>query len=129
MGGDYDYGDIGKVEAVALVMVPVTDIDVAIEFYVETLGMRLEKRSGLMALVSAIGNGRLLLIEPEAGSALITGGHTGIVFTTSSVYDLHRRMVDQGVVFTRKPMVTRLGLEVEFEDQDGNRMTVIEYSI
>ena len=55
------------------------------------------------------------------------GGPTGIILTTESIYDLHRKLVDRGVRFAVKPEKRRVGgLIAIFLDQDGNQIAVVE---
>jgi hypothetical protein len=56
-----------------------------------------------------------------------TGGPTGIILTTESIYDLHRKLVDRGVRFAVKPEKRRIGgLMAIFLDQDDNQIAVVE---
>ena len=54
------------------------------------------------------------------------GIDTGIYLRTDSPYDLHRRLVDEGVIFVMDPKRTDLGLITSFKDDDGNIIYAIE---
>ena len=54
------------------------------------------------------------------------GSDTGIYLRTDSVYDLHRRLIDEGVIFVLDPKRTNLGLTTSFKDDDGNIINAIE---
>ena len=54
------------------------------------------------------------------------GIDTGLYLRTDSPYDLHRRLVDEGVIFVMDPKRTHLGLITSFKDDDGNVLYAIE---
>jgi uncharacterized glyoxalase superfamily protein PhnB len=51
------------------------------------------------------------------------------MLSCDSIYDLHRRLVDEGVTFKLKPQRQPWGgLMAVFLDQDGNELMVLEGS-
>ena len=64
------------------------------------------------------------LIRLEKRDAV--GIDTGLYLRTDSPYDLHRRLVDEGVIFVMDPKRTHLGLITSFKDDDGNIIYAIE---
>jgi catechol 2,3-dioxygenase-like lactoylglutathione lyase family enzyme len=113
------------------VIVPVSDQDRALEFYVEKLGF--EKRSD-----TPFGNGeRWLEVAPPGAATTIalmppregetTGIATRVAFTSEDIDADHARLVAQGV--DADEAVMRMGGPVPpmffFRDQDGNRSFVV----
>lgn len=129
-GGDfYDLGR-GRIKRVWLVVVPVRDLDEAMEYYQEVLGMpvRLDARKDNWVEVGAADPlARIALQVPDKDDRRQPGGDTGLVLATDSLFDLHRRLVDEGVEFLVKPERRPWGgLLAVFQDLYGNRFTVVE---
>jgi len=130
MGGElYDLGR-GTLKRVWNTRVPVKDLDEAVDFYQEVFGLvlRVDARGENRAIMGAEDPlGRLELYVPGPGDARQPGGDTGVVFATDSIYDLHRRLVDEGVNFLLKPEKQPWGaVMVVFEDLYGNIFTALE---
>jgi catechol 2,3-dioxygenase-like lactoylglutathione lyase family enzyme len=122
-----------RISKIGVVIVPVSDQDRAIEFYVETLGF--EKRSDV-----PFGNGyrwvevapadavtTIAIVPPPPGRA-IGKVETGIALHTDDVDADHADMKARGVDVD--PEVSRMGDPVPpmfwFRDQDGNTLMVVE---
>ena len=103
-----------------MVSVPSRDVPRAVRFYCGLLRMEEIRQSADEALLS-FGNDLMLITRSDAA-----GIDTGLYLGTDSVYDLHRRLVDEGVVFVLDPVRTHLGLETSFMDDDGNLIHAIE---
>jgi catechol 2,3-dioxygenase-like lactoylglutathione lyase family enzyme len=120
-----------NITAVGTVMIPVTDQDRALEFYVEKLGF--EKRADI-----PFGNGErwvevapvgatttLALTLPRAGDP--TGVDTRVAFTTTDVDADHSDLRAHGVDVDAEVM--RMGNPVPpmffFRDQDGNSLLIV----
>lgn len=130
MGGElYDLGR-GTLKRVCTTRVPVKDLDEAVGFYQETFGLALQVdgRSVNRVVMGADDPlGRLELYVPGPGESRQPGGDTGVVFATDSIYDLHRRLVDEGVNFLLKPEKQPWGgVMVVFEDLYGNIFTALD---
>ena len=119
-GGNFIYTDEGIPSGIALVSVPSRDVPRAVRFYCGLLRMEEIRQSADEALLS-FGNDLMLITRSDAA-----GIDTGLYLGTDSVYDLHRRLVDEGVVFVLDPVRTHLGLETSFMDDDGNLIHAIE---
>jgi catechol 2,3-dioxygenase-like lactoylglutathione lyase family enzyme len=112
MGGEVDYQNRGKITRVWITAIPVSNLDDAVEFYDEMLGfpVLLDSRENNWV---EFGNddplGKIALYVPSVHDKEQPGGDTGIVFETDSIYELHRRLVDDGVRFKIKPRRQKWG--------------------
>jgi catechol 2,3-dioxygenase-like lactoylglutathione lyase family enzyme len=129
MGGSERLRERGLLTRVWMAAVPVSDLDDALEFYMEALGLELRRRDGNWAeLGPAEPLAKVALYVPGKGERRQPGGPTGIVFSCDSMYDLHRELVDEGVLFKMKPERQSWGgLLAIFLDEDGNELTVMEH--
>jgi predicted enzyme related to lactoylglutathione lyase len=129
MGGDTQYDSRGILLGVSSVAIPVRDLASAVSFYEGTLGLTVQRdnRNENWVELGPIGVlGRVALYVPDKAGRR-TGGPTGIILTTESIYDLHRKLVDRGVRFAVKPEKRRIGgLIAIFLDQDDNQIAVVE---
>ena len=119
-GGNFIYTTEGLPTGVVLVTIPVRDVTRSVRFYNGLLGMAVEAQSDDHAVLSC---GKDLILIKKSDNA---GIETGIYFRTGSPYDLHRRLVDEGVVFVTDPKRTALGLITSFKDDDGNVINALE---
>jgi catechol 2,3-dioxygenase-like lactoylglutathione lyase family enzyme len=121
-----------QVSKLATVVVPISDSDRAIEFYVGTLG--LEKRTDV-----SMGNGyRWVEVAPEGAETTIAiapppeggsiGVETGIALQTDDIDAYHADLLARGVDADEE--ISRMGDPVPpmffFTDPDGNKLFVIE---
>lgn len=118
----------GRLTRVWMTGVPVRDLDAALDFYMQTLGLELRRRDGNWAeLGPSEPMGKVALYVPREGERQ-PGGVSGVVFSCDSMYDVHRRLVDEGVVFKVKPERQPWGgLMAVFLDPDGNELMVLEH--
>jgi len=118
----------GRLTRVWMVGVPVHDLDTALDFYMQRLGLELRRRDGNWAeLGPGEPMGKVALYVPREGERQ-PGGVSGVVFSCDSMYDMHRRLVDEGVVFKVKPEKQPWGgLMAVLLDQDGNELMVLEH--
>ncbi|MDH7507801.1 MAG: VOC family protein [Methanomassiliicoccales archaeon] len=130
MGGDSDYQNKGKITRVWMTRIPVRDLSSALFFYSEVLGLdiALDRRSeNWVELGPAEPMGKIALYVPSEFDKRQPGGPTGVVLETDSIYDLHRRLVDEGTRFIMKPQRQEWGgLMAIFADPDGNEICVVE---
>ena len=96
------------------------DIDNAVRFYNGLLKMELVSRSDTEAVIRS-GSSFLLLKKSQT-----VGVDTGLYLGTEDPFVFHRRMVDEGVVFTRHPERGHIGVYASFRDQDSNTLHVVE---
>ena len=114
------------------VIVPVSDQDRAVDFYVNTLGF--EKRADVpfgngdrwVEVVPPGATTAIALMPPREGEE--TGIQTRIALTTDDVDADHAYLLEQGV--DADPEVMRMGGPVPpmffFRDRDGNRLFIVE---
>jgi catechol 2,3-dioxygenase-like lactoylglutathione lyase family enzyme len=121
---------IGKV---GRVVVPVSDQDRAIEFYMEKLGFNLD------ADIPVDENYRWVEVSPPAGGTALAivpppphardriGIDTGVILTTDDIDEAHAELRRRGV---DTDDVSRMGDPVPpmlfFRDQDGNTLLIVE---
>jgi len=129
MGGDAPDTDRGSHLRVDAVMVPVSNLEQALEFYTGLLGLCVAedlRAQGRVELDLPEGGARIVLYIPEEGDEE-PGIRTGIVLATDSIYDFHKVMVDEGVEFVLKPERDRFGrLIVRILDVDGNELEIVD---
>jgi catechol 2,3-dioxygenase-like lactoylglutathione lyase family enzyme len=121
-----------RIEKIATVVVPVADVDRAIEFYVDTLGF--EKR------VDVPFGGQYRWVEVAPGDAITTialapppqgkpagDRETGISLYTDDIDELHADLQSRGVDVD--PEVSRMGGPVPplfwFRDPENNTLMVV----
>ena len=113
-GGEFDYTDEGLPETLSAVSVRCRDVEASEDFYCSLLGFRpAEEEKGLKVL------------KRGDATLILTGGFTepydtGIYFGVENPYDLHRRLIDEGVVFVRDPLNSPIGVYTSFRDPSGN---------
>lgn len=121
-----------NVAQVETVMVPVSDQDAAIEFYVETLGF--EKRADVpfgdgnrwVEVAPREGATSIALVEPREGEP--AGIETRVALGTSDIDADHASLRERGVDVDAEVM--RMGGPVPpmffFRDPDGNRLLIVQ---
>ncbi len=107
---------------ISYVNVFVADLDKAMEFYRDCLGLQLQYSSPEHGYASfAAGSVRLGVALPGAGHAELVGRHTGVGFEVADLEAEHTRLSGLGVRFTMPP--TRQpwgGTMAMIADLDGN---------
>jgi predicted enzyme related to lactoylglutathione lyase len=121
-----------RISDINLVIIPSTDQDRSIEFYVEQLGF--EKRTDIpfgdsyrwVEVYPPSGSTGIALAPPREGDA--TGVQTGISLTTTDIDATHAHMRSGGADVDAE--VARMGAPVPpmfwFRDPDGNTLMVVE---
>ena len=130
MGGEfYDLGR-GRLLGLWMTTVPVKDLEAAVEYYRDVLELvvLIDLRPQNWVEMGWQGSeGRLVLFVPAKDDPRQPGIDTGAVLATDSVFEVHRRLVDEGVNFIVKPeRRPPFGMMAVFEDLYGNRFTVME---
>ena len=121
-----------RISQVGTVMVPVSDQDRALEFYVGTLGF--EKRTDMpygdgdrwVEVAPAGGATTVALVRPRQGDPV--GVEAGVAFNTDDVDGVHATLRERGVDVDESVM--RMGDPVPpmfwFRDQDANRLLIVQ---
>lgn len=118
----------GRITRLWLTMINVSDMDRALEFYHQILGLPI-------ALVAQMFNHAEVGPEEPLAKIGIHAGEkkskrkrrTGVVFDTDDIYALYDRLRKQGVKFTLKP--TKMpwgGVVADFLDPDNNELEVVQ---
>jgi catechol 2,3-dioxygenase-like lactoylglutathione lyase family enzyme len=122
----------GQVSTISLVIIPSTDQDKAIEFYVGSLGF--EKRTDVpfgddyrwVEVYPPQGNTGIALAPPRPQDP--TAVQTGITLTTDDIDATHANFKSRGVDVDEE--VSRMGDPVPpmfwFRDPDGNTLMVVQ---
>jgi catechol 2,3-dioxygenase-like lactoylglutathione lyase family enzyme len=130
MGGEMPYIEKGNVKRVWISSVPVRDLDKAIDFYVDVLGLDLvaeSKESKWAEVGGPEPTAKIGLYVPKKNDRRQPGGDTGIVLEVDSIFEFHRRLVDEEVPFLLKPERRSWGgVMATFLDPDGNELTAVE---
>jgi lactoylglutathione lyase len=115
-----------RVDKIANVVIPTADVDRAIDFYVEKLGLEktADKRygeKGRWVTVAPAGSGGPQISLSPAGYGGEPGGFTGFVLETSDVEGTVEELKARGVNFTSEIRENKVGATMcDFEDPDGN---------
>ncbi|OPY32534.1 MAG: Glyoxalase-like domain protein [Methanomassiliicoccales archaeon PtaU1.Bin124] len=129
MGGEfYDMGR-GRLTRLWKARVPVKDLSIAVEFYRDVLELEVlidDTPHGWVEIGWGKDDGSIILYVPEKDDKRQPGGDTGIVFATDSLFEVHRRLVDEEVEFVVKPERRPWGLIAIFLDPYGNELTVLD---
>jgi len=121
----------------------VSDHDIAIDFYVNTLGFKVnEKASGGKTGVSWVevgltddkdcwsrGKNCIALIRFEDTEGLVDriGGYTGIIFETGDIKASYETLKERGVQFDWQPVLRPWGKsDAQFVDQDNNKLLLVD---
>ena len=120
----------GDVLRVWMVSIPVSDLSAAVDFYTRALGLKLqlESQENKWAEVGPDEpSSKIALYVPSKDELRQPGGPSGVVLETDSIFEFHRRLVDEEVVFKMKPERRHWGgLMAVFVDPDGNEIQVVE---
>lgn len=113
---------------VGQLLIPVSDLDRAIAFYRDTLGVRFLFTAPPMMSFFQAGNVRLLVGVPEQEQLRQRGSM--VYFKVGDIEAVHRTLVSRGVIFSAAPHVVHrtptyeLRL-AEFRDPDGNQLALM----
>ena len=110
------------VQKIGQIGVPVKDLNRALNFYKEKLGLSLLFNTDRMAFFDCDGL-RLMLTLPEKEE--YAHPSSVIYFQVTDIKDTYERLVDQGVPFVDEPhVITKIGQTetwmVFFKDSEGN---------
>lgn len=119
-GGFFEYTVEGLPESLAGAFIPVMDTERSSRFYIRILKMDLISDDGEIAVVGR--KGFYLILKKSQ----TVGIDTGIIFGVDNPYDLHRRFIDENVVFVRDPLRGPIGVYTSFRDDDGNVLHAVD---
>lgn len=108
------------------VAVFVTDIERAVSFYADDLGLPLTKR-GSFGAEFMDGESHLGVhpaVHPDARA--MVGRHTGLTFQVENLLEFCERLHDRGVKFLNEPTQQSWGIMAMIADPDGNVMALWE---
>ncbi len=120
--------ETGRITRLWLTMIRVSDMDNALRFYKETLGLPIALDARMFNHAEVGPDEPLAKIGLHAtGKKSRRKRRTGIVFDTDNIYALYERLKKQGVRFTLKP--TKMpwgGIVADFLDPDNNELEVVQ---
>lgn len=130
MGGETPYVEKGNVKRVWISSIPVRDLERAVDFYVDVVGLELIVHDTVMSWVE-VGTkepmAKIGLYVPDKKERRQPGGPSGIVLEVDSIFEFHRRLVDEEVPFPLKPERRGWGgIMAIFLDPDGNEIMAVE---
>jgi catechol 2,3-dioxygenase-like lactoylglutathione lyase family enzyme len=109
------------------VTLPVRDMDRAIHFYTEVLGLKLAYRYGNHWASIELGKGLTIGLHPAHQTAPAAAGGPSIGLELSGpIEDAMRTLEGRGVSFQGAPDVGKSGKFVRFHDPDGNLLYLAE---
>jgi methylmalonyl-CoA/ethylmalonyl-CoA epimerase len=119
--------DLGSA-TVGQLLIPVTDLDRAIAFYRDVLGLRFLFQAPPKMSFFHAGNVRLLVGVPEPGTFAERGSM--VYFKVDDIHAVHRTLSARGIPFTAAPhLVHRAGTNelwlAEASDPDGNGLALM----
>jgi catechol 2,3-dioxygenase len=120
-------GDGSVVEELDHVYYWTGDMDRAVAFYREVLGLTLVRRDGENWAVFDAGGRRFALHGGIEGRPVSPGGATA-VFSVADLDRARARLADRGVEFGHEGDVQGYARFASFRDPDGNTVQIIEYA-
>ncbi len=120
MGGDYDHPEAVRITGIAMVSIPVKDLQRATEFYEEVLSLKVKEREADRTILSC-GMQNLVLQKSDE-----CGGDRGLFLATPIIYDVQKRLADMPVAILQPPLRRKDGLVSMIMDDDGNIIHIIE---
>ena len=104
----------------------VTDIDRAVSFYADDLGLTLSKRGSFGA--EFLEGGTRLGVHPAVhpDARALVGRHTGITFQVRNLLEFSERLHQRGVRFLNEPTQQSWGIMAMIADPDGNVIALWE---
>lgn len=119
-GGDFEYTDEGLPENITAVRIPTKDLSVGMKFYTNLLGMEVVTEKETYAVLKR--GAAVILMEVSDNVGIDTGFYIGV----DDPYSLHRRLIDEGVIFMVDPEASPVGVYTSFRDDDGNIIRAVD---
>ena len=116
---------------VAQLLVPVADLERAVPYYQDTLGLPFLFSAPPQMAFFQCGAVRLLVGVPTTTAHAARGGT--VYFRVPDIHAVHRTLAARGVVFQVPPHVVHRSTETElwlseFQDPDGNQLALLAES-
>lgn len=119
-GGEFYYTDEGLPETICAATIPSTDLVATAEFYHDMLDFEvLESQSKRLYMKR---KSCTLVFELKETAGIDTGIYIGV----DNPFDLHRRLIDEGVIFVRDPENSPVGVYTSFKDCCGNVINAVD---
>ena len=113
-----------RLSKIAVIMLGVADLNPAVGFYRDNLGLDLSASSGEFAFFAA-GGVTLALSTGLHKTLNAKPGPVEVVFSVDHVRTAYAELRDRGVLFTRDPhLVTGENWAANFADPDGHALSV-----
>jgi catechol 2,3-dioxygenase-like lactoylglutathione lyase family enzyme len=116
------------VRDVRVVSIPISDPERAKSFYVDQLGLRLERED------TSIPGIHWIQVQPEGSTTALTlvtwfdtmpaGSLQGLVLTCDDLQADYEQLLSRGVTFESPPQQNPWGAEAVLRDPDGNRIVL-----
>jgi catechol 2,3-dioxygenase-like lactoylglutathione lyase family enzyme len=111
-----------------VVTVPVSDVDLAIEFYAEKLGFHVDgdwKMDGGIRYVqlTPVGSGCSIVIGSNVSKAL-PGSIDSLLLVVENIHKVHDELVKKGIKVTDVEKMPWGAWHIYFSDPDGNKLTI-----
>lgn len=119
-GGHFEYTVEGLPQRLSASTVPVSSLERGRGFYCDLLGFEVFDSDDRSLYVR---RGDCTLILRVSASI---GIDTGIYIGVENPFDLHRRLIDENVVFVRDPMNSPIGVYTSFRDDDSNTIHAVD---
>jgi len=105
---------------------PVHDLQRAVEFYRDVLGLPVKLDLSSMGMVALkVGNNEPAIILKDIKK--FPEAKPTIWFTVESVEEEYAKLQEIGIGFLSEPFPIATGMAVEFEDPFGNRLGITDY--
>src|SRR5262245_38290633 len=113
-----------QLRGISAVMLGVRELKPAVEFYRDTLGLKVKMQEAQIALLEA-GPITLGLSPGHLRMAPQVAGATEVVFQVENVRAAHQALAQRGVVFLNEPrQATPTDWVVHFKDRDGHLLSL-----
>ena len=114
--------------SVGQLMLPVTDVDRAVAFYRDVLGLPFLFAAPPQMAFFQCGDVRVLIGVPESGEHMRRGGT--VYFRVDQIQSVHATLTARGVAFQVAPHVVHRTPDselwlAEFQDPDGNQLALL----
>ncbi len=119
-GGEFIYTDEGLPSCISAVTIKVSDMARSLNFYCDLLGF--EKFDEDKGFVYLRRKAAIVILKEGEGYGVDTGLYLGV----DNPFDLHRRLIDEAVVFVRDPMNSPIGVYTSFRDPDCNVLHCVD---
>jgi catechol 2,3-dioxygenase-like lactoylglutathione lyase family enzyme len=113
-----------RLSTISIIMLGVSDLDRAVTFYRDKLGLPLSTASGEFAFFQA-GGVTLALSTVLSKARHAETGAVEVVFSDDHVALAYRKLCERGILFTHAPhLVTGASWAANFNDPDGHALSV-----